>query len=66
MNTQATQTRYSTEEAAARLKIKPQSMRAAVCRVGSYMGARPVKSANRFLKWNAAEIERLASGEALK
>jgi hypothetical protein len=66
MNTQATQTRYSTEEAAARLGIKAQSMRAALCRDGSYCGARPVKTPNRFLRWNADEIEALAAGGSLR
>lgn len=57
--------RLSTEEAAALLKIKPQSMRAALCRDSHYMGVRPLKSANRFLLWPAKDIERLAAGEAL-
>ncbi len=57
--------RLSTDEAAALLKIKPQTMRAALCRDGHYLGARPAKSANRFLKWNAADIECLATGETL-
>lgn len=58
--------RLSTEEAAALLKIKPQSMRAALCRDGHYLNARPLKSANRFLLWNAADIERLAAGGVAK
>ncbi len=57
--------RLSTEEAAARLKIKPQTMRAALCRDGHYMGARPTKSANRFLLWVGDEIERIAAGESI-
>lgn len=58
--------RLSTTEAAALLKIKPQTLRAALCRDGNYLGARPLKSANRFLLWNAADIERLAAGEVLQ
>jgi hypothetical protein len=58
--------RLSTEEAAALLKVKPQTMRAALCRVGHYLNARPTKSANRFLLWNAVDIERLAAGEVLQ
>lgn len=54
--------RLSTDEAAARLKIKPQTMRAAVCRAGHYMGCRPFKCANRFLLWPADAIESLAEG----
>jgi hypothetical protein len=61
----AYEVRLSTEEAAAALKVKPQTLRAALCRDGHYMGTRPVKSANRFLKWNASEIERLAAGESI-
>jgi hypothetical protein len=57
--------RLSTEEAAARLKIKPQTLRAALCRDSHYMGARPLKSANRFLLWSTEEIERLANGEKI-
>jgi hypothetical protein len=58
--------RLTTREAAALLKVKPQTLRAALCRDGAYLGARPFKSANRFLLWNAADIERLAAGELLK
>jgi hypothetical protein len=57
--------RLSTEEAAALLKVKPQTLRAALCRDSHYLGARPTKSANRFLLWNAADIERLARGETI-
>jgi hypothetical protein len=57
--------RLSTEEAAAALKVRPQTMRAALCRNGSYLGVVPTKSANRFLLWDAADIERLAAGETL-
>jgi hypothetical protein len=57
--------RLSTEEAAALLKVKPQTLRAALCRDGAYLGARPFKSANRFLLWNAADIERLAAGQTI-
>lgn len=54
---------YSTNEAASILKIKPQTLRAAVCRDGTYMGLRPIKRANRFLAWPAGGIEALARGE---
>lgn len=57
--------RLSTEEAAARLKVKPQTLRAAICRNSHYMGARPLKSANRFLLWDADEIERLTQGQTI-
>ena len=54
---------YSTEEAAAVLKVKPQTMRAAVCRDGAYFGVRPQKARNRFLVWDAAAIDALLNGE---
>jgi len=57
--------RLSTVEAATLLKVKPQTLRAALCRDGHYLGARPLKSANRFLLWSGEEIERLAQGQAI-
>lgn len=53
---------FSTEEAAAILHIRPQTMRAALCRSGHYFGVRPIKGANRFLLWPADQIDRLATG----
>lgn len=49
----------STSEAAARLKVKPQTMRAGYCRDGHYLGLIPVKGQNRFLYWNSDGITRL-------
>ena len=57
---------YSTEEAAGVLKIKPQTLRVALCRHGSYYGVVPHKCRNRFLIWPAAEIDGLLNGEAAK
>ena len=54
---------YSTEQAAAILHIRPQTLRAALCRDGAYMGVRPVKRANRFLAWPADGIDAIARGE---
>lgn len=54
---------YSTEEAAAVLKVKPQTLRAALCHDGSYFGVRPKKARNRFLVWDAAAIDALVNGE---
>ena len=53
----------STEQAAAVLKVKPQTLRAALCRDGHYFGVRPQKARNRFLMWDAAAIDALLSGE---
>lgn len=54
---------YSTEEAAAVLKVRPQTLRAAVCRDGHYFGVRPQKARNRFLVWDATAIDALLNGE---
>lgn len=55
--------KISTEELAARLLVKEQTIRAGLCRAGHYLGLRPVKLANRRLLWDAAEVEALTSGE---
>jgi len=55
--------KLSTEEAAAKLRAAPQTPRASLCRLGHWMGMRPVKLPNGRLLWDAAEVERLASGE---
>ncbi|HQE19875.1 MAG TPA: hypothetical protein PK607_15355 [Aggregatilineales bacterium] len=54
----------STEQAAAILKVKPQTLRAALCRDGHYMGLRPSKLPNRFLLWDASAVNSLLSGGA--
>jgi len=54
---------YSTEQAAAALHIRPQTMRAALCRAGHYAGIRPRKLPSRFLAWPAEAIDRLLTGE---
>jgi len=54
---------YSTEQAAAALHIRPQTLRAAVCRAGHYGGVRPHKLPSRFLAWPAEAIDRLTAGE---
>ena len=53
----------STEQAAAALHIRPQTLRAALCRNGEYYGVRPLKAKNRFLRWPADAVERLTAGE---
>ena len=55
--------KLSTEEAAAALRSAPQTPRASLCRLGHWMGMRPVKLPNGRLLWDAAEVQRLASGE---
>lgn len=53
---------YSTEEAAAVLKVRPQTLRAALSRDGHYFGVRPQKARNRFLVWDAAAVDALLNG----
>ena len=54
--------KLSTEEAAAILRTSPQTPRASLCRLGHWLGMRPVKLPNGRLLWDAAEVDRLASG----
>jgi hypothetical protein len=54
----------TTEALADGLGIKPQTLRAHLCRNGHYFGIRPIKGPNRFLYWPADAIERLTSSQA--
>ncbi|NMG73710.1 hypothetical protein [Aromatoleum diolicum] len=54
---------YSTEQAAAVLHVRPQTLRAALCRAGHYAGVMPIKLPSRFLAWPADQIEAIARGE---
>jgi hypothetical protein len=60
--TARTGAKVTTEEAAATLRVASQTPRASLCRLGHWMGMRPVKLPNGRLLWDAAEVERLASG----
>jgi hypothetical protein len=55
--------KLSTEEIAAALRLRPQTIRAGLCNNGHFMGLRPVKLPNGRLLWDAAEVEALTSGE---
>lgn len=57
---------YSTEEAAAVLKVKPNTLRSAICRDGSYFGVHPQRSRNRFLVWPAEQIDALLRGDVAR
>lgn len=52
----------STDAAAARLSVKPNTLRAGLCRDGHYLNMRPIKLPNRLLAWPADQIEDLLSG----
>ena len=51
--------RLTTEEAATCLRVKAQTLRAALCRDGHYLGIRPLRAPNRFLLWPAGEVQGL-------
>jgi hypothetical protein len=53
---------YSTDQAAEILHVRPQTLRAAVCRDGHYGGVRPFKLPSRFLAWPADQIDALLMG----
>lgn len=54
----------TTEALAVGLGIKAQSIRARVCRTGSYFGLRPTKLPNGRLLWPADAIQRLKATAA--
>ncbi|MFP3977327.1 hypothetical protein [Marinobacter sp. KMM 10035] len=51
----------TTEQLAEKLHVKPNTIRSALCRTGSYMGIRPTKLPNRFLAWPDDAVERLVA-----
>ena len=55
--------KLNTEEFAERVRVKPQSIRAALCRTGFYLGIKPVKLSTGKLLWDADAVERLTAGE---
>ena len=60
------QNRFSTEVLAEHLHIKPQTIRAALCRDGHYLGLRPIKLPNRRLLWDADAVKALLNGSETK
>jgi hypothetical protein len=56
----------TTEALAARLGLKPQSLRAALCKRGSYFGIQPKKLPNGRLLWPADSVERLLGIERIE
>jgi hypothetical protein len=55
--------KLDTAEAADRLRIKPQTLRRALCLQGHYFGMRPTKLPNGRLLWDSADLDRLTAGE---
>ena len=56
--------KLSTEELADVLRVMPQTIRAALCRKGHYLGLIPLKLPNGKLLWDASDVNCLLSGEA--
>jgi len=54
----------TTEEVGAILRVRPQTIRASLCRRGHYLGLHPIKLGNRLLRWDARAVERLLDGGA--
>ncbi|MCY1286331.1 hypothetical protein D9M68_297920 [compost metagenome] len=50
---------FSTDELAAEIKVRSQSIRKRYCQTGSYWGLRPVKLPSGRLLWPADSIEQL-------
>lgn len=55
--------RLSTEELAATLKVRPQTVRAGLHYNGHYLGLKPTKLPNGRLLWDVSAIEALLNGE---
>ncbi|SAL33426.1 hypothetical protein AWB71_01817 [Caballeronia peredens] len=51
----------STDELAAQLTLRPQSIRKRYCQTGAYFCLRPVKMPNGRLMWPADSIEQLTT-----
>jgi hypothetical protein len=54
----------NTEQFAALNGIKPQSVRAQVCRIGSYFGITPLRLANGRLMWPDKQAQPASQSEA--
>lgn len=55
--------KLDTAEAADRLRIRPQTLRRALCLQGHYYGMKPTKLPNGRLLWDSADLDRLTAGE---
>lgn len=57
MENAKTKYELSAEQFANLNQVKPQSVRARLCRTGSYFGVTPIKLANGRLAWPAVQVE---------
>lgn len=55
---------YPTDEAANILGLRPDTLRAALCRNGHWCGIRPIKLPNRRLLWPADQVDALLAESA--
>jgi hypothetical protein len=62
----ATAPKITTEEAAERMRNRPQTWRAGYCREGHFHGLIPAKLPSRRLLWNADEVDALIAGLPVK
>lgn len=58
--------KLTTEEVAKLARVQPQSIRAAVCRKGDWLGLRPIKLPNRLLLWDSDQVVKVLNGEVSK
>jgi hypothetical protein len=54
----------TTEELAELLRVKPQTIRAGLCRHGHYFGVRPAKAPNGRLLWPSNAVDVLLGNQA--
>lgn len=54
---------YSTDEYAAFMRIKSDSIRRALCINGHYLGVKPLKLPNKRLLWPAEEVRKILEGD---
>tara|TARA_R110002020_G_C16311277_1_gene773867 strand:+ start:838 stop:1044 length:207 start_codon:yes stop_codon:yes gene_type:complete len=60
---QVNQQNYTTEEFAAVIHGKPNSIRSRVCTTGTYYGIKPKKLPNGRLLWAAEDVLKMLEGE---
>jgi len=56
----------STEQYAAKIKVRPHTVRRGYCVNGHYLGIKPIKLPNNRLLWPADEVEDILRGDYRK
>lgn len=57
---------YSTEELAILSRLRPNTIRSSLCRLGHWLGLRPIRLSNGRLLWDAAEVARVLRGKGFE